>query len=401
MNSALPSIRRLDGHYIAMQASYWAMYAAICAYQTPLLLARGFNNRDIGLVIAVRCGAGILFQPLLGGFADRHPNIPLKAIVSASLGLSLLVWLGFTLVPMGLGGTVAVFIILGGFEISAYPLMDAMAIQFIRVGVPIRYSLGRGIGSMAYAVTCIFLGLQVGRWGVESTLFTHIALLLLVILLCSTYPTFRAQPQPEHSPPGRPQSVVSLLKGNPSFALMLGAILLGITACLPMSNFLVNIIVDRGATTADLGPALFLMAAFELPTAFLFQGLLKKFGSGKLLLLSMAFITIKLAAMLLAPSYGIILLIQPLQMLGFGLFTPSSVFFVDESVPPADRVRGQTIMMVASNGLGGMLGGMIGGPLLDLGGSNWMLTVCIGLGLGSILLAAAALRVKARTSLIE
>ena len=53
------------------------------------------------------------------------------------------------------------------------------------------------------------------------------------------------------------------------------------------------------------------------------------------------------------------LVVQPLQMLGYGLFTPASVYFVNESVPPADRVRGQTVMMVASNGLGGMLGGLL------------------------------------------
>ena len=33
-----PSLRRLDWHYIAMQMGFWAMFAAIVAYQTALLL---------------------------------------------------------------------------------------------------------------------------------------------------------------------------------------------------------------------------------------------------------------------------------------------------------------------------------------------------------------------------
>ena len=41
-----------------------------------------------GKTTAVRCLAGIVCQPLLGGFADRHPQIPLKHIVSLSLLLS-------------------------------------------------------------------------------------------------------------------------------------------------------------------------------------------------------------------------------------------------------------------------------------------------------------------------
>ena len=172
MSSALPDARRLDYHYIAMQAGFWAMFAAVCAYQAALLTARGFTNGEAGMLIAVRCLAGIVCQPALGSFADRHPGIPLRRIVSLSLVLSLAASLVFLLFPMGMAGTIAVLVVMGGFEISSYPLMDAMAIQFISLGVPIRYSLGRGIGSFSYAVVCIFLGLQVTRFGVESTLIT-------------------------------------------------------------------------------------------------------------------------------------------------------------------------------------------------------------------------------------
>ena len=84
-----PSLRRLDWHYIAMQMGFWAMFAAIVAYQTALLLDRGFTNGEAGLMTSVRCLAGIVFQPLLGGFADRHPGVPLKGIVGVSLALSL------------------------------------------------------------------------------------------------------------------------------------------------------------------------------------------------------------------------------------------------------------------------------------------------------------------------
>ena len=393
-----PSLRRLDLHYTAMQIGYWAMFAAICAYLAALLGARGFSNSQIGLLIAIRCLAGIVCQPLLGGFADRHPEIPLKVIVSLSLALSLAASLVFLLWPMGMGGTAVILIILGGFEISAYPLMDAMAIQFINAGMPIRYSLGRGIGSMAYAVTCVLLGLQTQSAGVESTLITHTALVALVIALTLSYPTFRAAPAAADAPPAeKPHSVWYLLKSNPPFALMLLAILLGITACLPMSNFLVNVVESRGGGSADLGVALFLMGGFELPTAFFFQRMLRRLGSGKLILLSMVFVTLKAAALLLSFNLATVFLTQPLQMLGYGLFTPASVYFVNESVPEADRVRGQTVMMVASNGMGGMLGSYISGLALDMGGANLMLLCCIVLGCLAAVLSAAALALSKKS----
>ena len=74
------------------------------------------------------------------------------------------------MLPMGMVGTSILFIILGALEISAYPLMDAMAVQFIQAGMKLSYSFGRGLGSLSYALVCVFLGFQAGRFGVESTL---------------------------------------------------------------------------------------------------------------------------------------------------------------------------------------------------------------------------------------
>ena len=391
----MPSVRRLDYHYMAMQIGFWAMFAAICAYQAALLTSRGFTNAEAGLLIAVRCLAGIVCQPILGSFADRHPRIPLRLIVSLALGL--VAGVVFLLCPMGMAGTMAVLILMGGFEITSYPLMDAMAIQFIRRGVPIRYSLGRGVGSLAYAVCCVVLGLQVTAWGVETTLVTHAVLTALEIVLVITYPVCPVE-EDAAGPAPAPHSALWLLRRNPSFALMLLAILFGLTGCLPMSNFLVNVVTSRGGAAGDLGVALFLMAAFELPTAFFFQRLYRRLGGGRLLLLSILFCFFKALALFLSPSLPFVLLSQPLQMLGYGLFTPTSVYYVNDSVPPEDQVKGQTLMMVASNGLGGVLGSLFAGSILDLGGADAMLVFCMACCAAAGVLGVLALRLSPRSA---
>ena len=58
----------------------------------------------------------------------------------------------------------------------------------------------------------------------------------------------------------------------------------------------------------------------------------------------------------------------------------------------ADRVRGQTVMMIASNGLGGMVGNLLAGYAIDLGGVNAMLALCTLCGGLGIAFAAASIR---------
>lgn len=388
--SSPPSAKRLNYHYFVMQAGFWAMFAAICGYQVALLQDRGFSNSRIGLVIAVRCVAGILCQPALGGFADRHPQVPLKRIAAVSLSVSLCAGVVLTAVPLGLLGTLAVFFVIGGFEVSAYPLMDSMAIQYINAGIPIAYSLGRGIGSFSYAVASLLLGFLVRLWGVEVTLPIHVALVVLELAVILSYPAFRAPPRREGEFKPRPRSVCSLLRACPDFALMLAAIFLGISAMVPLSNFLVNIIQSRGGGPSHLGPALFLMAAAELPAAFLFPRLRRRLGSAGLISFSLGMIAGKALLLLLAGNLLAVLLVQPVQMLGYGLFLPASVFYANEAVPEADRVLGQSLLMVASNGLGGVYGNLVAGRILDAWGVNAMLLFCVLMGISGAALAMFA-----------
>lgn len=395
MTNAPCSSRRLNYQYFLMQMGFWAMFAAICAYQTALLLGRGFSNGQVGLILSMRCLSGIIFQPALGGFADRHPSLPIKRIVALSMSLSFCANLALMQTRPGLAGTIVLFIIMGGFEISSYPLVDAMAIQYINAGIPIRYSLGRGLGSLSYAACCILLGYLVKRFGVESALVLHGILIVVEIVIVTAYPTFRAVSPAKYTPAGDPpHSIPALLRYNRRFTLMLAAILLGMTGIIPVSNFLVNIIVDRGGTASDLGLGLSIMTSSELVTAFFFPRLRCRLGSGRVVVLSLAFCGVKVLALLLSPCLAAVYLAQPLQMLGYGLFTPISVFYTNESVPPADRVRGQTIMMVASNGMGGVLGNLLGGRAVDCFGVNGMLLCSLACCMAGTALGLFSLRLR-------
>ncbi len=390
--TGLPSRRRVNGLYILVQAAYWSMFAAFAGYQTALLLGRGFSSGDAGLFAAVRCLAGIFAQPLLGGWADRHPDVPLKRILSVCLWAALGVNVVFYCARPGFWGTACVFAALGVLELNAYPLLDSLAVQFINAGVDVNYSLGRGLGSFAYAAACVGMGRQAAAFGVETVLLTHGALLVLLIAVIAAYPAFPRSALPPAPETERPHSVRHILRCDRSFALMLLAVFFSLTAVMPIVSFMISIVTDRGGNETHLGLALFLMAASELPAAALFPRLWRRLGSRGTLALSTVFMAVKPLLFLLAPSLGWVLAVQPIQMLGYGLFTPASVYYANESVPPVDRVRGQAVMMMASNGLGGMAGNLLAGYAIDLGGVNAMLVLCAACGAAGAALALWAVR---------
>ena len=52
----------------------------------------------------------------------------------------------------------------------------------------------------------------------------------------------------------------------------------------------------------------------------------------------------------------------------FALYIPASVYYVNETMAPRDKFKGQAVM-TATNTLGGVIGSLLGGFLLDHSGS--------------------------------
>jgi PPP family 3-phenylpropionic acid transporter len=183
-----------------------------------------------------------------------------------------------------------------------------------------------------------------------------------------------------------------LIRSSRSFAWMLAAVFFALAAVMPIVSFMVSLVGEQGGDESHLGLALFLMAASELPAALLFPALHRRLGSGGTLALSVVFMGLKPLFFLLAPDLWWLLAVQPVQMLGYGLFTPASVYYANENVSQADRIQGQSVMMMASNGLGAMFGNLLAGYAVDWGGCGAMLRMCLGLGIVGMVCCAVSLR---------
>ncbi len=269
-----------------------------------------------------------------------------------------------------------------------------MAVQFIAAGVDMSYSLSRGLGSLSYALACVACGQQAVRFGTESLLLTHMALLVLMIAVVALYPAFPKDALQAQGGGERPHSILYILKSSRPFTLTLVSLFFTLAAIMPIVSFMVNLVSDRGGDEGHLGLALFLMGASELPAALLFTPLFRRFGAAGTLRMSICFMAVKPLLFLLAPGLSGLLLVQPVQLLGYGLFTPASVYYANANVSPVDQVKGQSIMMIASNGLGAMFGNFLAGYAIDWGGADAMLGMCLVFGVIGVLFMLAAGRSK-------
>ena len=398
MTAVLPSLRKVQVRYTLIHLAYWSAYAAFAGFQTALLLERGFSSGEAGVFAALRCLAGIVSQPLIGGWADRHPKVPLKYVLVACLSLALGITALFYFTYPGFTGTAVIIFLLGAFELNSYPLLNSMAMQFVAVGVDVNYSLSRGLGSLAYAISCMLLGRMSASLGVENVLLVNIFFLLALIAAALAFPTAPVVTADYRGGGETPHSVGYILKNNPPFTLMMVAVFFCMTAMMPIENFMFNIVEGRGGDETHLGLALFIVGASELPSALIFTKLKPRMKVQSIMVLAIFFVMFKSACMAI-PILSVVLLVQLLQMFGYGLFLPASVYYVNENVPAVDRVRGQAIMMMASTGLGGVFGNVIAGRIIDFGGVDGLIIFCIGSGVIGTLLALAALQWTKRKNL--
>ena len=225
---------------------------------------------------------------------------------------------------------------------------------------------------------------------------TLAAVCLLVCLLAFPSIPARLLPQPQ-AKAASGHSIWQILKKNKVFTLMLIACFFGMMGVMPISNFLVSLVNSHGGGSTALGVAQFLMAASELPSALVFGLLQKKMSSAKILLISIIFMVVKPLLILASGSLGMLLAVQPVQMLGYGLFFPASVYFANESVSPADRVQGQSIRTILAISLSTLLGSLVSGYLIDLGGTTLMLWFSTGCASIGVLIALGALAVQKKS----
>ena len=134
----MASRKRIVLCYILLQASFWGMISSICAYQAAIVLDRGFTTGQAGIFCALCYLASLFTQPVIGGWADRHPSVPIKQLLIVMLLPAVALNLVFYFTRPGFLLTALIIFLFGVLETNSYPLIDSMGMQYVNAATAVR-----------------------------------------------------------------------------------------------------------------------------------------------------------------------------------------------------------------------------------------------------------------------
>ena len=403
----------LNIKYGCIHGTYWMYYGVAGSFASAFLLARGYSNAEIGIILAVGNILAVFLQPLIADLADRSKKLSLIGVTQLSAVL-LMVLTGLLFVMKQKSAALwVVYMLIMAWMTTLQPLFNSLAFKLEETGVHINFGACRSVGSLAYAVLCAFLGTLVEAKGVGVLpLSGEIVLLMLLASLWVTKTQFDRMVGEKtgkqavsvlgecgHVPAADAEEAEEInlalfVKRNKLFVVLNLAVIGVFFSNSILNNFMLQVVEGVGGTSEDMGRIFSVMAFLEIPALFFFDKIKERFSCQLILKFAAICFTLKVLLIYLAESVTMIYVAHLLQTLSFGLFLPAMVSFIGEVMAKGEAVKGQalyTVMTTASS----MLASVLGGIMLDVSGPGFMLLVStIVTGLGALVLVLIVDRIK-------
>lgn len=365
--------RRYTRQYAAIQGSYWMSCCAAISYASVYLLEKGYNNSQIGFIMAISNILAVILQPLVASFADRHKKIELRSLLTL-FSISIILAAGvfiFILSKSFLLSALMVFI--ATMVIVIQPMMNSLSVAYEDSQIIVNFGFARGIGSIAYAVLSTSLGFLLRYF---SNILIPICLCMAITAFTLLVFTFRDikrksqdigavqlsnhSLQEEHA-----SSLFEFVKRNKRFMLFLLGVFFIFYNHNTLSVFTIQIIQSYGGDSTSMGIANSIAAISEFPAMFMVNRLLKKYGCRNLIRFAACTFAVKHLIILFASSVSVYYFSQVLQIGSYAIFIPVSVTYVSRLLSKADAVKGQAFITSAIT-LGTVFASIINGKLLDI-----------------------------------
>ena len=368
--------------YILLNVAYFAAFCTIHACAAVYLLAHGFSNTEVGVLLAIANITSAISQPYIAGIIDKPGWLTNRRFIF----ISVLTILAGSLILMAAHDIKAVifivYVVIYMIQFAYQPVMTALCFEYQKAGCSINYGLARGLGSAGFAVTSMFVGKAVESFGVNLLLGINVAVMAISAVLIFTFKkpeaalqtgTEQSDDSKAPSPEGKAHNnIVEFARTYPAFMVFLAGTVCFYFAHNMINDFMIQIIRNLGGGEAELGYANFLQAILELPVMALFGYILKKISSDKLLLVSGVAFFVKILILIFAVDMAGMYLSQSFQLFAYAVFIPAAAYYVSSTMEELDQVKGQAYVTSAIT-VGGVFSNLLSGIILDNFGIKPML----------------------------
>lgn len=388
----------LNIKYGGLHGTYWMFYAIVTSFASAFLLARGYNNGEIGIILAVANVAAVFLQPVIADFADRSKKISLLGFLQLSTILLMVLTVLMYVLQQKSAALWAVYVLNVAWFISIQPLFNSLAFKLEETGLHINFGVCRSAGSFCYAVLCAFMGTLVEDKGVQVLPVSGGAVLILLMFTLavtkSQYDRMTAGRQrkggdneitekkqliPESPVPDEEEiNLTQFVKRNKLFVAMNVACIGIFFGNSILNSFMLQVVEGVGGNSEDMGRILSVMAFLEIPALVLFDKIRQKFSCQFLLKVSSICFALKILLIYLSDSVSMIYAAHLLQTFSYGLFLPAMVLFINETMARGEAVKGQALYTVMTT-VASVIASISGGFILDISSPKMLLLVSTAL----------------------
>lgn len=258
-------------HYSVIQGFFWMAYCAGTGFSSTYLLDIGFENAEIGILIAVSGLLAAVLQPSFAGRIDRSGKRLLKPVIlwgiMAAAGLSGVIlllpaklWL---LSGICFAGNLTVMQLL-------IPLINSLSICG-RESRWINFGFARAVGSLTYAGLSYVLGRMIVSLGMGVLSWMRILSFAALAISLWVFPV-------RYSESGKKEKTEQsgFFSRYPGFPVMMAGCFLIYLCHSFLTYYNYQIVLTKGGNEETYGVVIALAAMLELPVMFGFARMQKK-----------------------------------------------------------------------------------------------------------------------------
>ena len=386
-------------HYMIITGGFWMAFCVVTAYAAVFLHGAGYDDQELGIILALGNVGGAVLGPLLGSWIDRNHRIRHATVITVLLGVQLLLLGALRLNPQKNLLCTVCYVLYITFMMPVNALNLDLCVRLEHAKAPLNFGLARSMGSFACVILSTLLGILTEQLGFRMLPLAGIAVILLQ-LIGNRLVDLDLREAEKNLHEGetllqeKSSSLTSFIRENKAFCLMLFGTIIIFTAHNTDGNFLINLVENVGGGPAIMGYLAAFTAIVEVPVMMFSSKLPKKWSRVQYIRLAFVFFVLKILAYALAPNIPLLFASRILQAPSYALYTVLIVGYADEVVARKDSAKAQSLAFSMTT-IGSVLASLIGGSMFKTAGVRpTMLTATVIAAVGATIAIGATFRKK-------